>query len=87
MRKPLFSREGANIELVDRGRKAAVLDQGYGAEGHIRQALHPLTRFDGNYPVMGLWMVGDECVALGIREDRGRVTRNLSRYVPHVILD
>jgi glutathionylspermidine synthase len=87
VRKPLFSREGANIELVDRGRKAAVLDQGYGAEGHIRQALHPLTRFDGNYPVMGLWMVGDECVALGIREDRGRVTRNQSRYVPHVILD
>jgi glutathionylspermidine synthase len=36
---------------------------------------------------MGLWMVGDESVALGIREDRGRVTRNLSRYVPHVILD
>jgi glutathionylspermidine synthase len=87
VRKPLFSREGANIELVDRGRRAAVLDQGYGAEGHIRQALHTLTRFDGNYPVMGVWMVGDEPVALGIREDRGRVTRNLSRFVPHVILD
>ncbi|HEX5379257.1 MAG TPA: glutathionylspermidine synthase family protein [Phenylobacterium sp.] len=87
VRKPLFSREGANIELVDKGRRAAVLDQGYGAEGHIRQALHTVTRFDGHYPVMGAWIVGDEAVALGVREDRGRVTRNLSRFVPHVILD
>jgi glutathionylspermidine synthase len=87
VKKPLFSREGANIELVAEGRRAAVLDQGYGAEGHIRQALHPLTRFAGNYPIVGAWIVGDEPAGLGIREDRSRVTRNLSRYVPHAILD
>ncbi|HET6970548.1 MAG TPA: glutathionylspermidine synthase family protein [Phenylobacterium sp.] len=86
VRKPLFSREGANIELVAEGRRAAVLDQGYGEEGHIRQALHPLTRFEGNYPIVGAWIVGDEPVGVGIREDRSRVTKNLSRYVPHVIL-
>jgi glutathionylspermidine synthase len=87
VRKPLFSREGANIELVDRGRRAKVLDQGYGEEGWVRQALHPLPRFDGNYPVVGAWMVGDEPAGIGIREDRSRVTKNLSRFVPHVILD
>ena len=87
VRKPLFSREGANIELVDHGRRAPVLDQGYGAEGHVRQALFPLTRFDGHYPVMGVWMVGDEPAGLGIREDRSRVTRNTSRFVPHFIAD
>jgi len=86
VRKPLFSREGANIELVDEGRRAKVLDQGYGEEGHIRQALHTLTAFDGNYPVIGAWIVGDEPAGVGIREDRSRVTRNLSRFVPHVIL-
>ncbi len=86
VRKPLFSREGANIELVDDGRRAKVLDQGYGEEGHIRQALHTLTAFDGNYPVIGAWIVGDEPAGVGIREDRSRVTRNLSRFVPHVIL-
>jgi glutathionylspermidine synthase len=86
VRKPLFSREGANIELVDAGRKAAVLDQGYGEEGWIRQALHVLPRFDGNYPVLGAWLVGDEPAGLGIREDRSRVTKNLSRFVPHVIV-
>ncbi len=87
VRKPLFSREGANIELVARGRRARVLDQGYGEEGRIRQALHPLSRFDGNYPVVGAWMVDDEPAGVGIREDRSRVTKNLSRFVPHVILD
>ncbi|MCW5761235.1 MAG: glutathionylspermidine synthase family protein [Phenylobacterium sp.] len=86
VRKPLFSREGANIELVQGGRRAKVLDQGYGAEGHIRQALHPITAFDRNYPVVGAWIVGDEPAGVGVREDRSRVTKNLSRFVPHVIL-
>lgn len=87
VRKPLFSREGANIELVARGRRAKVLDQGYGEGGHVRQALHTLPRLDGNYPVIGAWIVGDEPAGVGIREDRSRVTRNLSRFVPHAILD
>ncbi len=86
VRKPLFSREGANIELVDEGRKAKVLDQGYGEEGHIVQGLHTLTAFEGNYPVVGAWIVGDEPAGIGIREDRSRVTKNLSRFVPHVIV-
>ena len=86
VRKPLFSREGANIELVDEGRRAKVLDQGYGAEGHIVQALHTLTPFDGNYPVVGTWIVGEDPAGIGIREDRSRVTKNLSRFVPHVIV-
>ena len=86
VKKPLFSREGANIELVDEGRRAKVLDLGYGEEGHILQALHTLTPFDGNYPVVGAWIVGEEPAGIGIREDRSRVTKNLSRFVPHVII-
>lgn len=86
VRKPLFSREGANIELVDRGRRAEVLDQGYGAEGWIRQALHVPPRYEGNYPVVGAWIVGDEAAGIGIREDVGPVTKNMSRYLPHAII-
>jgi len=86
VRKPLFSREGANVELVAKGRRAKVLDQGYGEEGYVRQALHALTARDGNYPVVGAWMVGDEPAGIGLREDRSRVTKNLSRFVPHAIL-
>jgi glutathionylspermidine synthase len=86
VRKPLFSREGANVELVDKGRRARVLDQGYGEEGHVRQALHTLSAFDGAYPVVGAWMVDAEPAGVGLREDRSRVTKNLSRFIPHVIL-
>ncbi|MDG2520557.1 glutathionylspermidine synthase family protein [Caulobacter segnis] len=87
VRKPFFSREGANIELVEDGRGEAVLDQGYGAEGHVRQALHPLPRFDAGYPVIGAWMVGDEAAGIGVREDDLRVTQDRSRFVPHAIVD
>jgi glutathionylspermidine synthase len=86
VRKPLFSREGANIELVERGVAAPVLDQGYGAEGWIRQALHVPPVFDGNYPVIGAWIVGDQPAGMGIREDVGPVTQNMSRYLPHAIV-
>ncbi|MDP3855679.1 glutathionylspermidine synthase family protein [Phenylobacterium sp.] len=87
VRKPLFSREGANLELYDKGRRASVLDQGYGAEGWIRQALCPPPKFGANYAVVGSWVIGDEPAGMGIREDRGRVTRDRSRFVPHVILE
>lgn len=86
VRKPLFSREGANVELVKDGRKAPVLDLGYGEEGWIRQGLQPLTAFDRNYPVVGAWIVGDEPAGIGVREDRSRVTKNLSRFIPHAIV-
>jgi glutathionylspermidine synthase len=31
--------------------------------------------------------VGTEAAGVSIREDRSRVTRNLSRFIPHVILE
>ncbi len=84
-RKPLFSREGANVELVDGGVTAPAIDEGYGAEGWIRQALAPPADFEGRRPVVGAWMVGNEPAGLGVREDDGPVTRNTARFVPHVI--
>lgn len=38
------------------------------------------------YPVMGVWMIGDEPAGLGIREGDDRVTTFEDRFVPHVIL-
>jgi glutathionylspermidine synthase len=84
-RKPLFSREGANVELWKDGRRGRVLDQGYGGEGWIRQALKPPPRFGANYPVIGSWVIGDQPAGIGIREDHGRVTRDRSRFMPHII--
>jgi glutathionylspermidine synthase len=87
VRKPLFSREGANIAIVDQGRRAKVMDGGYGEGTHIRQALHAPPRFDGRYVIVGSWLVGDEPAGMALREDRGRITRNTSRYVPHYIAE
>ncbi len=38
------------------------------------------------FPVMGVWMVGDEPAGLGIREGSELVTTLEDRFVPHVVL-
>ncbi|KQT34982.1 hypothetical protein ASG29_02250 [Sphingomonas sp. Leaf412] len=86
VRKPLFSREGWDIELVAGGDSLRGPAGGYGAEGHIVQAYAPLPVFDGNHAVVGSWIVGDEPVALSVREDDGAITRDMARYVPHAIV-
>lgn len=85
VRKPLFSREGANIEVVGGPASEPVLDQGYGAEGFIRQAWAPPPDFEGRRPVVGAWMVGQEPAGIGVREDDSAVTKDLARFVPHLI--
>ncbi|CAN5387231.1 glutathionylspermidine synthase family protein [soil metagenome] len=87
VRKPLFSREGANVELVKDGRKSSVLDGGYGDGAWIRQALQAPPKFDNRYVIVGSWLVGNEPAGIGLREDRGRITRNTSRFLPHYIRD
>jgi glutathionylspermidine synthase len=38
-----------------------------------------------NYPVIGSWVIGEQPAGVGVREDRGRVTRDRSRFIPHII--
>jgi glutathionylspermidine synthase len=82
VKKPLYSREGANVSITSR---AGTLDApgGYGAEGFIWQAYHELPRFDGHYTVIGSWVVGGAPAGIGIREDDSPITRDTSRFVPH----
>jgi glutathionylspermidine synthase len=86
-RKPLYSREGADIELVSPGGCLAGISDGYGAEGFVRQELSLLPQFDGRYPVIGCWVVGDEPAGMGLREEASPITTNRACFVPHVILD
>jgi glutathionylspermidine synthase len=85
-RKPLYSREGADIELKDGGELLRGVSDGYGGEGYVRQALRPLPEFAGRYPVIGAWIVGDEPAGMGVREDATPLTGARARFVPHVIL-
>ncbi len=86
VRKPLYSREGANVSIVSGGETLEAQPGPYGAEGHIRQALAPLPNFSGQYPVLGSWLAGGTPCGLSIREDEDPITGNLSRFIPHAIL-
>jgi glutathionylspermidine synthase len=85
-RKPLYSREGANVELVRDGQLLDGDGGPYGGEGHIIQALAPLPEFDGNHAVVGSWIIAGKAAGLGMREDRSAITKNTSRFVPHAIV-
>jgi glutathionylspermidine synthase len=90
VRKPLHSREGANITLVTADGKTTQtdgpytdrlqIDQRLGPDCSFADALSPGTR---RYPVLGLWMIDQECGGMGIREDATPITGNLSSFVPH----
>jgi glutathionylspermidine synthase len=82
-KKPLFSREGANIELY-RNNVLEVSDTGpYGAEGYVYQQLVDLPNFNGNYPIIGSWVIGEESAGICIREDSLKITTNMSHFIPH----
>jgi len=86
VRKPLFSREGAGVEILEGGRATeASPDRAYSHHPGVVQALAPLPAFDGFHPVLGAWIVGESCAGLGIREDRSRITLDSSRFKPHFI--
>ncbi len=86
VRKPIFSREGANIS-VHKGNEIVIEGDGpYGAEGHVLQAWHPLPRYEDNYTLIGSWLVNDQPAGISIREDKGPITQDLSRFLPHIIL-
>lgn len=87
VRKPILSREGASVSIHKSG---AVIEQSqntaYAEHPRIIQAYAPLPIFGGFRPVIGAWIVGQSCAGIGIREDRSRITQDLSRFKPHYIL-
>jgi glutathionylspermidine synthase len=83
--KPIHSREGANISV----RRASTTVQEtpglYTSGPSIVQQLAPLARHGKGHAVIGSWVVASQPAGLGIREDEGEVTRDLARFVPHLI--
>jgi glutathionylspermidine synthase len=85
--KPLLGREGANVKLYERGASAGATlaaDGPYGGERVVYQALAPLAETAGNHAVIGSWVIASRAAGIGIREDDGPITRNTSRFVPHL---
>lgn len=84
--KPIFSREGASITIVENGKTTESSgNREYDENPMIVQEYCALPVFDGYRPIIGSWIVGRTCVGMGIREDQSRITQDLSRFKPHVI--
>ncbi len=86
VKKPILSREGANITMVRNNTTVQETTGDYGAEGFIYQELFSLPEYGGNYPLVGSWIIGQEPAGMGIREANSLITDNLSRFVPHLIV-
>jgi glutathionylspermidine synthase len=84
VKKPLLSREGANVTTVRNGEVLASTGGEYGAEGYVYQEFLELPEVEGTRPVIGSWVVDGEPAGLGIRED-GLITGNVARFVPHIV--
>ena len=87
VRKPLLSREGENVTITRNGEVFAQAAGEYGEEGFVIQEYAPLFTSDGGYAVLGSWIVGDKACGLAVREDRSPITANLSRFIPHFVLE
>jgi len=87
VRKPFFSREGANIELRTADDQVVKEDGPYTDAPFILQTLAPLPRFDDSYTLIGSWVIGDQAAGIGVREDNSLITKDSSRFLPHLILD
>ena len=86
VRKPLYSREGGNVEMVVAGTTVDADAGPYGAEGFIRQAIAPLPQLAGNHVVLGSWIADGAACGLSVREDASPITKNTSRFLPHAII-
>jgi glutathionylspermidine synthase len=86
VKKPIFAREGSNVTINVNGEILEASPGPYGDEGFIYQSYYPLPLFGGNFTLIGSWLVNDKPAGISVREDQSRITQDLSRYIPHVIV-
>lgn len=92
VKKPIFSREGANISFTDHAGVnicddvLTASDGPYGEEGFVYQQRYDLPVFDNNHTLIGSWLIDDQAAGISIREDHSAITQDMSRYLPHIIL-
>lgn len=86
VKKPIFSREGANISIISKGATLSSSSGPYGEEGFIYQQTQLLPQFNKNYTLIGSWLVNDTAAGISIREDNSPITQDMSRFLPHIII-
>ena len=81
------AREGANIELQTADGVIVKEDGPYTDAPFILQEFAPLPKFGDSYTLIGSWVIGDQAAGIGVREDNSLITKDSSRFLPHLILD
>jgi glutathionylspermidine synthase len=89
VKKPFFGREGGQVSVfrnwVEQGAAAKPLKWDTERQnGFIYQRTASLAEADGNFAVLGSWLIDGEPAGMGIRESRSMITTNTSRFVPHL---
>lgn len=82
VKKPFIGREGDNISLYSTTGVFSTKGN-YGNGKYMYQKAHYLPNFDGNYAVIGSWLIAGEPAGIIIREEDTPITRSSSRFVPH----
>lgn len=85
VKKPLLSREGANISMHVNGQTIFETEGDYGTEGYIYQELATLHKEHSGFCVIGSWIIGQEPCGITFRESDSPITTDMSRFIPHII--
>ena len=83
--KPFLSREGQNVIIMQDGKILEEAEGDYESGDRIVQERAKLFVENGRHAILGSWVIGDRACGLGIREDSGLITKDMSRFVPHII--
>jgi glutathionylspermidine synthase len=85
VKKPLLSREGANVSIVKNGKLIEQTEGEYGAEGFVFQQWVDIENEFQKVPIIGSWIIGGQSAGIGIRESSNLITNNTSMFVSHFI--
>lgn len=91
-RKPILAREGANIHImqnnVDCGAASgSFYFDDYDKNGYVMQKWVKTPLHDGMLPTLGLWMVGDKCAGMSLREDVFDIIGNDAHFASHYFIE
>ena len=92
VKKPILAREGANIHIIQNNIDCGAASgsfhfQDYDKHGYIMQKWAKTPLYEGMLPTLGLWMVGDECSGMSIREDVFDVIGNDAHFAAHYFIE
>jgi len=73
--KPIVGRCGQNVTVVNPS--GSTLEESTGEFNKrltIYQELYSLPCYNGYYPIIGAWIIGETMTGFGVREDKSRIT-------------